>query len=72
MQTMSLVRFAENKDKLMIYYLDSNGNLTQRIIKVLQYNEEKLVCFCYYRKQVRSFKIINILSWEKIGGRASA
>jgi predicted DNA-binding transcriptional regulator YafY len=68
----SLINFVENQEKIMIYYLDDHGDLTQRIIKVIRLNEENLLGFCYYRKSIRSFKLVNILSWGKIGSKASA
>jgi len=68
----SLLNFIENEEKLMIYYLDDHGNLTQRIIKMIRINDENLLAYCYYRKRVRTFKLANILSWGKTGSKASA
>lgn len=72
MQDTTLARFAEKQEKLMIYYLDREGKLTQRIIKVLRCNEAYLLGYCYYRKRIRTFKLGNILTWEKISGKDSA
>lgn len=52
----------EHRDKIMIYYMDSKGKISQRIIRVVQLDDEKILAYCYYRKQVRSFKKDNILS----------
>ncbi|WP_080875271.1 hypothetical protein [Oceanobacillus timonensis] len=52
----------DRKEKIMIYYMDSDNNVTQRIIRVVDIDEERVLAYCYYRKQVRSFKLNNILS----------
>ncbi|CEI81327.1 hypothetical protein BN997_01145 [Oceanobacillus oncorhynchi] len=54
------------KEKIMIYYIDSDGKVSQRIIRVVGIDEEKVLAYCYYRKQVRSFKLENILSCGQI------
>ncbi|WP_164214924.1 hypothetical protein [Virgibacillus sp. YIM 98842] len=68
----TLVHFVESQEKIMIYYLDADGNITQRIIKVIDVHNGNMLAYCYYRKRVRSFKLVNILSWGKIGSEASA
>ena len=50
------------KEKIMIYYMDHNNNVTQRIIRVVGVDDERVLSYCYYRKQVRSFKLENTLS----------
>ena len=57
-----LTNAAEQKEKVMIYYIDEDNNVTQRIIRIMQVNGTKILAYCYYRKQVRSFKLENILS----------
>lgn len=52
----------EQKKKIMIYYMDSKGKVSQRIIRVVEMNDKKMLAYCYYRRQVRSFKLDNILS----------
>ncbi len=52
----------ENKEKIMIYYIDSKSQVTQRIIRVVEMQENSILAYCYYRKQVRKFKLENILS----------
>ncbi|WP_339233766.1 hypothetical protein [Oceanobacillus sp. FSL W7-1281] len=54
------------KEKIMIYYMDHNNNVTQRIIRVVGIDNEKVLAYCYYRKQVRSFKLENILSCGQV------
>jgi len=62
----------EKKEKIMIYYLDGNGNLTQRIIRTIRIKDGRLLAFCYYRRHVRSFMLNNILSWSKVEQKAGA
>ncbi|GGP14215.1 hypothetical protein [Oceanobacillus neutriphilus] len=57
-----LISAMENKEKVMIYYMDSEGDVSQRIIRIVDIGDAKVLAYCYYRKQVRSFKINNILS----------
>ncbi|SET17465.1 hypothetical protein SAMN05216389_106169 [Oceanobacillus limi] len=52
----------ELKKKIMIFYMDRNQKITQRIIRVVELKEDHVVAFCYYRKKVRTFRTDNILS----------
>ncbi|WP_040985557.1 hypothetical protein [Oceanobacillus jeddahense] len=54
------------KEKIMIYYIDSKGEVSQRIIRVVEMDEKRVLAYCYYRKQVRSFKLENILSCGQV------
>jgi len=56
------LRSIENKEKIIIFYMDSNNNVTERYIRVLNIKENYILAYCYYRKQVRTFKLDNILS----------
>lgn len=58
----SLTYALEQKEKIMIYYMDSKGKVSQRIIRVVGITDNKVLAYCYYRKQVRSFKMDGILS----------
>ncbi|GIO24095.1 hypothetical protein J11TS1_26760 [Oceanobacillus sp. J11TS1] len=53
----------ERKERIMIYYIGKDNHVTQRIIRVVQIEDTKILAYCYYRKQVRNFKMDNILSW---------
>lgn len=61
-----------HNEKIMIFYIDSNNNVTQRIIKVISIEESSVIAFCYYRKKVRTFKLSNILSVGPITKRVGA
>lgn len=54
------------KEKIMIYYMDSKGKVSQRIIRVVGVDDKRVLAYCYYRKQVRSFKMENILSCGQV------
>ncbi len=53
----------------MIFYIDSTNHITQRIIRVLDVNEKQVLAFCYWRKQVRTFKLDKILSADVLRKR---
>ncbi|OEH53466.1 hypothetical protein AQ616_17370 [Oceanobacillus sp. E9] len=62
----------ELKSKIMIYYIDTNNEVTQRIISVVEIKREHVIAYCHYRKQVRSFKFENILSCVPVKRRVGA
>ena len=53
--------------KLMIFYMDSGNNVTQRIIRIINMTDDAIVAYYYYRKRVRTFKLSNILSDKRVG-----
>jgi len=55
-------RSIENKEKIIIFYMDSNNKVTERYIQVIKLNDDYILAYCYYRKRVRTFKLENILS----------
>lgn len=57
-----LNRSLQYNEKIMIFYMDSAGNVTQRYIRVIQINNDSIVAYCYWRKKVRTFKLDSILS----------
>lgn len=61
-----LMRSLERKEKIMIYYMDNANKLTQRIVRVVEIDDTNVLAYCYYRRQVRSFKIDNILSCGQV------
>nr|WP_026681324.1 hypothetical protein [Priestia megaterium] len=67
-----LNRSVENKQKIIIFYIDSNSNVTERYIRVLEVNEKSILAYCYYRKKVRTFKLENILLAGSVRKRVGA
>lgn len=57
-----LKRAHANNTDLEMIYLDNKGNISQRRIKVLNFNEISFRAYCYTRKQQRTFKVSNVLS----------
>ncbi|WP_339213972.1 hypothetical protein [Ornithinibacillus sp. FSL M8-0202] len=55
-------RSIENKEKIVIVYIDSKNNVTQRYVRVISMDDDSIVAFCFWRKKVRTFKFENILS----------
>lgn len=53
--------FEQQKCIDMIYQNDK-GQFTQRIIRVIQIQDEHIRAYCYLRKRDRLFKLDNILS----------
>lgn len=49
-------------NKLEMIYIDHDNQITQRTVKVLQVNKDTVLAYCYNKRQVRSFKLQNILS----------
>ncbi|MFD2045414.1 hypothetical protein ACFSTA_17150 [Ornithinibacillus salinisoli] len=66
------LRSKDQKMKIMIFYMDRNNRVTQRIIRVVEIKEDSIVAFCFFRKKVRTFKLSNILSVGAIRRRAGA
>ncbi|CAM4108869.1 WYL domain-containing protein [Mesobacillus thioparans] len=62
----TLLLSLEEQKNIDMIYLDDNGNLTQRIVKVLEIQEHYIKAFCFLRKGKRTFKLDNILSVSKI------
>lgn len=50
------------KKKIEIIYLSQDNKTTQRTIRVIKINEDKILAYCFLKKQVRIFKIENILA----------
>lgn len=46
----------EIKEKIVIFYMDSNNKVTQRYIRVLQVHDNYILAYCYYREKVRTFR----------------
>lgn len=57
-----LLQSAKQKEKIMMIYIDKQGQITQRVIRVIDIHSHTILAFCYYRKQVRSFHRNRILS----------
>ena len=57
-----LFRAVESHEKLEMIYLSNKGEITQRIIQVEKVGDQSFRAYCYTRKQVRTFKLSNILS----------
>ncbi|WP_121639393.1 hypothetical protein [Virgibacillus sp. Bac330] len=56
----------DNKQKIIIFYMDNNNQVTERYIRVIEIKEKSILAYCFYRKQVRTFNIENILSAGKV------
>lgn len=64
-----LERGLSNKQKVEIVYIDSEGRITQRFVRITVIREDTIFAYCYWRKQVRSFKRKNILSAYPVQAR---
>lgn len=60
-----LMKAMTEKRTIVIFYQDQYNNVTERFIRVLRVNDEVVTAYCFWRKQVRNFKIANILSAGK-------
>lgn len=52
----------EKKEKIIIYYIDRENNVTQRYIRVIRINEGSIIAYCFWRKKIRTFRVENILT----------
>ncbi|MFH5779038.1 WYL domain-containing protein [Heyndrickxia oleronia] len=57
-----LLRAVESHKNLEMIYQSNKGEITQRVIRVEKVGEQSFRAYCYTRKQVRTFKLSNILS----------
>lgn len=57
-----LFRSMENKERIIIFYIDRESNVTQRYIRVISVHDQFLTAYCFWRKQVRRFNLDQILS----------
>ncbi|MEN2765694.1 hypothetical protein [Ornithinibacillus xuwenensis] len=67
-----MARSIESKEKIVIFYIDRNNNITQRYIRIISFDEETVIAFCFWRKKIRNFKMKNILSAGPIKNRMGA
>ncbi|MEA4962645.1 hypothetical protein [Lutispora sp.] len=51
---------------------NGKSEMSERNIKVLEMQEDKIKAYCYLRKQVRNFKLENILSASYYNPRKKA
>jgi len=45
-----------------IIYIDKAGQLTKRRLRILKYDDNLLVAYCFTRRSIRTFNIENILA----------
>ncbi|WP_010098445.1 hypothetical protein [Ornithinibacillus scapharcae] len=62
----------EKKEKIIIYYIDQQNNVTQRYIRVLRIDKGSIVAYCFWRKEVRTFRVDNILTAGPLYRRTGA
>ncbi len=65
-------KIAQTGRKVKIIYLSASGVMTKRTIRVLSYDEEKVIAYCYMRNQIRTFKRMNILAMELVEQKMEA
>ncbi|MCG5104468.1 hypothetical protein [Oceanobacillus alkalisoli] len=64
------IKSMQHKEKIVIFYMDSNNEVTERYVRVLKMNDSHILVYCYYRKKVRTLKFDNILSCGSVRGVA--
>ncbi|MFD1038928.1 hypothetical protein ACFQ3N_11075 [Virgibacillus byunsanensis] len=67
-----LQRSIDNKEKIVIFYMDKDNTVTKRSIRVINFNEDTILAYCYWRRKIRTFKLNNILSVGLPGKRMEA
>jgi predicted DNA-binding transcriptional regulator YafY len=53
-------------DIVEIIYIDRQGELSYRHVRVVTVKNDRLVAYCYKRKRLRTFQSKNILSSRKV------
>lgn len=65
-------RSIQLQERMMIFYIDGNNKVTQRVVRVIRIRDDAIVAYCFYREKVRTFKLDNILSVGLVGKRVGA
>ncbi|MDM5337745.1 hypothetical protein QUF84_10995 [Fictibacillus enclensis] len=60
-----LARYVSERNPFMIIYQSGRGQFTQRMVYPISCDKETLTAFCCLRRQIRTFKVSNILSVAK-------
>lgn len=67
-----LLRALESQTPIIMIYLSKNGSISQRKIKVVDINGDRIKAYCFLRRNYRVFCLSNILSvspnWNKNKG----
>ncbi|MEH7218376.1 hypothetical protein [Bacillus toyonensis] len=54
------------KIPIELIYLNGSGDLSQRIVIVRKIYEDRILVYCMKKQQVRTLKLANILSVDKV------
>ena len=57
-----LIRSAQTGERLEMIYLSEKQQLSQRVIKVLEVQNDTIKAYCFIKRTYRTFKMTNILS----------
>lgn len=61
-----------NRCKSKYNLLSQSGTVSQRMIDIISYTDERIIAYCYMRQQIRTFKRTNILAMERSERRMEA
>ncbi|GLO66930.1 MULTISPECIES: hypothetical protein [Oceanobacillus] len=64
-----LLHSVQQKEKVIMVYIDQQDNITQRTVQVVTIKSDSILAFCYFRKEIRLFHLDQILSVGKSSGR---
>lgn len=67
-----LLNAAKSGERLEMIYLSEKNIITHRIITVRRIGEEHFQAYCYTKRQIRTFKIKNVLSIVPLRSRKRA
>ncbi|HET7628082.1 MAG TPA: hypothetical protein VFK44_06790 [Bacillales bacterium] len=54
----------EKGDIVQMIYMDGQGRLSERYVRVLAVTEDLFTAYCYYRRRPRTFAVRNVLAAE--------
>lgn len=66
-----LLKSKDTQTKIMIYYIDKQGKVTQRIITVKAISPKQIRAYCHFRKADRIFRLDSILSCGPLRKRSA-
>ena len=66
------VKSMQERLPMEVIYINKHGIITQRMIRVLRYNDAYIKGYCYTKRHIRTFKRDNILSVDFIRSRMGA
>ncbi|WP_419962128.1 transcriptional regulator [Psychrobacillus sp. BM2] len=69
---INLMKCMERNQLVELIYLDSNGNMSKRQVKVLKIQGDTFQAFCFKRNAKRTFIMENVLAFVPVSHKERA